>query len=122
MNHWIKYEPTCAPAAGWTGSTRAIFTCFANGRNWPTAVLVQRNRQFTAQAVICGDVPVGRRVLRGGSFNNNDRNVRCAYRNRNNPNNRNNNIGFRVVCAVFSRFSVYAKMVVRAERSRSLHG
>jgi hypothetical protein len=36
------------------------------------------------------------RVLRGGSFNNNRRNARCAYRNRNNPNNWNNNIGFRV--------------------------
>ena len=40
-----------------------------------------------------------RRVLRGGSFNNNQRNVRCAYRNRNNPNNRNRNNGFRVVVA-----------------------
>jgi hypothetical protein len=39
------------------------------------------------------------RVLRGGSFNNNQRNVRCAYRNRNNPNNRNRNNGFRVVVA-----------------------
>jgi hypothetical protein len=39
------------------------------------------------------------RVLRGGAFNNNDRNVRCAIRNRNNPNNRNNNIGFRVVAS-----------------------
>ena len=37
------------------------------------------------------------RVLRGGAFNNNHRNVRCAYRNRNNPNNWNRNIGFRVV-------------------------
>jgi hypothetical protein len=37
------------------------------------------------------------RVLRGGSFNNNHRNVRCANRNHNNPNNRNDNIGFRVV-------------------------
>jgi hypothetical protein len=36
-------------------------------------------------------------VLRGGSFNNNRRNARCAYRNRNNPDNWNNNIGFRVV-------------------------
>jgi formylglycine-generating enzyme required for sulfatase activity len=41
----------------------------------------------------------GRRVVRGGSFNNNDRNVRCAYRNRNNPNNTNTNNGFRVVLA-----------------------
>ena len=36
------------------------------------------------------------RVLRGGSFNNNAHNVRSAYRNNNNPDNRNNNIGFRV--------------------------
>ena len=39
-----------------------------------------------------------RRVLRGGSFNNNEENVRCAYRNHNQPNNRNNNNGFRVSC------------------------
>ena len=38
-----------------------------------------------------------RRVVRGGSFNNNQRNVRAAIRNNNDPDNRNNNIGFRVV-------------------------
>ncbi len=43
------------------------------------------------------------RVLRGGSFNNNAENVRCAYRNRNNPNNQNNNFGFRVVVSTFVR-------------------
>jgi hypothetical protein len=36
-------------------------------------------------------------VLRGGAFNNDDRNVRCAYRNRNDPDNHNRNIGVRVV-------------------------
>ncbi len=36
-----------------------------------------------------------RRVLRGGSWNNNDNNCRLANRNRNEPNNRNNNYGFR---------------------------
>ncbi|MBC8554622.1 MAG: SUMF1/EgtB/PvdO family nonheme iron enzyme [Candidatus Brocadiales bacterium] len=41
------------------------------------------------------------RVLRGGCFNNNNRNVRCANRNRNNPDNRNNNIGFRIVLSTF---------------------
>ena len=51
----------------------------------------------------CGD-RLRRRVVRGGSFNNSPRNVRCAYRNRNNPNNRNNNVGFRVV-AVSHSFS-----------------
>lgn len=37
------------------------------------------------------------RVLRGGSWNNNARNSRSAYRNNNNPGNRNNNVGFRLV-------------------------
>ncbi|NIR48000.1 SUMF1/EgtB/PvdO family nonheme iron enzyme [candidate division KSB1 bacterium] len=36
-------------------------------------------------------------MLRGGSWNNNPNNMRCANRNRNNPTNRNNNIGFRCV-------------------------
>ena len=35
------------------------------------------------------------RVVRGGSWNNNARNVRAAYRNENEPDNRNNNLGFR---------------------------
>lgn len=37
------------------------------------------------------------RVLRGGSWNNNAMNCRSANRNNNDPTNRNNNIGFRVV-------------------------
>jgi formylglycine-generating enzyme required for sulfatase activity len=49
-----------------------------------------------AGALISG---AGPDVVRGGSWNNNQRNARCAYRNNNNPNNRNNNIGFRVVIA-----------------------
>lgn len=36
------------------------------------------------------------RVLRGGSWNNNPVNVRCANRNNNTPDNANNNIGFRI--------------------------
>ncbi|NUM79124.1 SUMF1/EgtB/PvdO family nonheme iron enzyme [candidate division KSB1 bacterium] len=35
------------------------------------------------------------RVLRGGAWNNQPHNVACAYRNNNEPDNRNNNIGFR---------------------------
>ncbi|MEW5939260.1 MAG: SUMF1/EgtB/PvdO family nonheme iron enzyme [Chloroflexota bacterium] len=35
------------------------------------------------------------RALRGGSWNNNDNNVRSSNRNRNTPDNINNNIGFR---------------------------
>jgi hypothetical protein len=47
------------------------------------------------------------RVLRGGSYNNEDRNLRCAIRNDNNPNNRNDNIGFRVVVRVVSHASLW---------------
>lgn len=36
-------------------------------------------------------------MLRGGSWNNNAQNCRSAYRNNNNPDNANNNNGFRVV-------------------------
>ncbi|MEW6742690.1 MAG: SUMF1/EgtB/PvdO family nonheme iron enzyme [Planctomycetota bacterium] len=35
-------------------------------------------------------------VLRGGSWNNNDINLRCANRDNDNPDNRNNNNGFRL--------------------------
>ncbi|MEA2060752.1 MAG: SUMF1/EgtB/PvdO family nonheme iron enzyme [Thermodesulfobacteriota bacterium] len=39
------------------------------------------------------------RVIRGGSWNNNVRNCRSANRNRNTPDNRNNNNGFRLACS-----------------------
>jgi len=40
--------------------------------------------------------PQSFRVLRGGSWNNHPHNLRSANRNRNQPDNRNNNVGFRV--------------------------
>ena len=40
-----------------------------------------------------------KRVLRGGSWNNNGRNCRSAIRNRNDADNRNRNIGFRLSLA-----------------------
>jgi len=49
------------------------------------------------------------RVLRGGSWNNNNTdNFRCDYRNRNNPHNRNNNRGFRpsLPCVPLLRYSM----------------
>lgn len=43
-----------------------------------------------------GEGPISNRVLRGGSWNNNnDRNLRSSNRNNNNPDNTNNNNGFR---------------------------
>lgn len=55
--------------------------------------------------------PTGRekgegRVCRGGSWINNGRNLRSAYRNHNDPDNRNNNIGFRLAAAQQGRSPV----------------
>ena len=59
------------------------------------------------------------RVLRGGSFNNNERNARAAYRNRNNPNNHNWNSGFRVcVAAHFSHRARAARRKCRPAMAR----
>jgi hypothetical protein len=44
--------------------------------------------------------PVPGRALRGGSWNNNQDNARASARNRNDIDNRNNETGFRVLCAV----------------------
>ena len=42
-------------------------------------------------------------MLRGGSWINDQRNARCAVRIRNDPDNYNNNIGFRVVVSIAFR-------------------
>ena len=47
-----------------------------------------------------------RRVLRGGSWNNNPQNLRSANRNRNTTDNRNNNIGFRLGSTLLARAGV----------------
>ena len=36
-------------------------------------------------------------VVRGGAFNNTRDNARCGYRNRNHPDDHNDNLGFRLV-------------------------
>jgi formylglycine-generating enzyme required for sulfatase activity len=41
-----------------------------------------------------------KRLIRGGSWNNNQRNARCACRNRDLPDNFNNNIGFRMILSI----------------------
>jgi formylglycine-generating enzyme required for sulfatase activity len=49
--------------------------------------------------------PQARRVVRGGSWNNTQGNARLGYRNNNDPDKRNNNLGFRVCRAshIFTR-------------------
>ncbi|MDR3638328.1 MAG: SUMF1/EgtB/PvdO family nonheme iron enzyme [Isosphaeraceae bacterium] len=45
------------------------------------------------------------RVIRGGSWNNDAQNVRAAYRNHNEPTNRNHNLGFRCAELTTSRMA-----------------
>jgi|GEM_PF-3352365 len=52
------------------------------------------------------------RVVRGGSWNNNGRNVRSANRNRNAPDNRNNNLGFRLALAQHAMIGLNDQIVI----------
>ncbi|MCM8599308.1 MAG: SUMF1/EgtB/PvdO family nonheme iron enzyme [Candidatus Accumulibacter sp.] len=58
-----------------------------------------RSATAAEREAVAGD----QRVLRGGSWNNNGRNVRSANRNYNEPGERNNNIGFRLAPALGSK-------------------
>jgi hypothetical protein len=53
-------------------------------------------RRASHACALAPERPPSSRVLRGGSWNNNPQNLRSANRNRNQPDNRNNNVGFRV--------------------------
>ncbi|NUO81987.1 SUMF1/EgtB/PvdO family nonheme iron enzyme [candidate division KSB1 bacterium] len=57
----------------------------------------KENLQINFTALSCSRFTGRRtkRVLRGGAWNNQPNNLSCARRNRNEPNNRNNNIGLR---------------------------
>ena len=54
------------------------------------------------------------RVVRGGSWNNNGRNVRSANRNRNTPDNRNNNLGFRLALAQQAMIGLNDPIIIRS--------
>jgi len=53
------------------------------------------------------------RVLRGGSWNNNARNTRSANRNRNTPDERNDNNGFRLALARTKVDTPFDQIVIR---------
>ena len=57
-------------------------------------------------------------MLRGGSWNNTPDNLRSAYRNNNNPTNRNNHVGFRIArtfCVQAGAFTDAAIMQKRVQ-------
>jgi hypothetical protein len=57
-------------------------------------------------------------MLRGGSYNNNGRNCRSAYRNNNDARNINNNVGFRVVVSASTPDRQSRTEGISAERSK----
>jgi hypothetical protein len=70
--------------------------------NFVTGGLVMPNQRagiLTAQLRLRGRPEPARRVVRGGAWNNTIDNCRASYRNRNTPDNRNNNLGFRLVAS-----------------------
>ena len=56
-------------------------------------------RAWLVYSFPCARAYQARRALRGGSYWNNARNCRSAYRNENDPDDRNDNIGFRLAAA-----------------------
>ena len=59
-------------------------------------------------------------MIRGGSWNNKPRNVRSANRNRNTPDNRNNNIGFRLAQSVRAHCVVAQSHAVHGPHGRGV--
>jgi retron-type reverse transcriptase len=75
---------------------RAWIAHAENADTWRLRHAIFRGRRHDpARALEAWTAPC-RRVLRGGAWNNNPQNLRSANRNRNTPDNRNNNRGFRV--------------------------
>ena len=67
------------------------------------AAALARSAEVVAGRLEEGDGPIiagSSRVWRGGAWNNNATNCRSAYRNHNEPDNRNNNLGFRLARSV----------------------
>jgi hypothetical protein len=86
-----------------TGLKEPVLACFPTQRRLFDGGAAQGLRMATrgprGGPLLRGRAGNHRRVVRGGSFNNNRRDVRCAYRNRNDPDNLNRNQGFRPVAA-----------------------
>ena len=57
--------------------------------------------------------------MRGGAWNNNDRNARASVRNRNAPDNHNNNVGVRVSSTAQSGDRLSQNSVVYGPRERA---
>ena len=74
---------------------RAWIAHAENANTWRLRHAIFLGGRFDPRPLEAWTAPC-RRVVRGGSWNNNPQNLRSANRNRNTTDNRNNNLGFRV--------------------------
>ena len=88
---------------------------------WRLRHAIFRGRRFDpANAPEAWTAPC-RRVVRGGSWNNNPENLRSANRNRNTTDNRNNNLGFRVGRTLAARADAIMVALGALQASRAVH-
>ena len=81
---------------------RAWIAHAEHANTWRLRHAIFRGGRFDPSQTEAWTAPC-RRVVRGGSWNNNPQNLRSANRNRNTTDNRNNNIGFRVGSTLSAR-------------------
>ncbi|MEA2008270.1 MAG: formylglycine-generating enzyme family protein, partial [Chloroflexota bacterium] len=108
---WGDWDPTCqlAQYAGCSGDT-LLTGSWPNGASWVGAMDMAGNveewvadwydedfYQSSPRENPTGPTPMNFRVLRGGSFGNIARNLRCAFRDKNYAYYRSGFVGFRVV-------------------------
>ena len=80
LDHWHRgYEGAPADGSAWLSTT-------------------EQQDQSTTKSVNDGTDDLEGRLLRGGSWDNNPRYCRSAYRARDQPDNAGSSVGFRVVC------------------------
>ena len=139
---WIRRPGRCRPAYRATGIPRSGFASLASGWFWLPVRGSEGRRHFGAGAsgalarrperkkavgpsgftiLVAGAPAFGQnRVVRGGSWINDPRNCRPAYRNNRHPTNRNRNYGFRLVLAPSSRCCIRMDTARTAVGSRSV--
>jgi len=99
----LKTDATTTPVGFFSPRGDSPYGCAdMSGNVWEWTRSVYKEYPYDAGDGREEENASGVRVVRGGSFINNHRNARCAYRNRNNPDNLNNNNGFRVAASHFS--------------------
>jgi len=87
-----EYREETTPVASFSPNSLGLYDMSGNVREWTCS---EYKKRYDGSEQKCS-VSARTYTLRGGSWNATPRRVRAANRNNNNPDNRNNNIGFRL--------------------------